>query len=144
MSKIPPQLREPVLALSQTATAFTLRHCYGPPPVRVLEDFFSAGQNFVERFLKIGRALGELLSDLRNILLKALFYLLAKELLESTIPQTLGVLCRVIGDDVRDQRASQSLRPLVRILGKEWIQRSARTRVPNGGGAARRCRRRTR
>jgi len=105
MSKIPPQLREPVLALSQTATAFTLRHCYGPPPVRVLEDFLSAGQNFVERFLKIGRALGELLSNLRNILLKALFYLFPKELFQSAVPQTLGVLRRMVGDDVRDQSA---------------------------------------
>jgi hypothetical protein len=96
-------------------------------PCQSLEDFLSACQNFVERILKIGRALGKLLSNLRNILLKALFYLLTKELLQSPIAQTFGVLRRMVGDDVRDQRASKSFGALAGILGKKWIERATRS-----------------
>ena len=102
MSKIPPQLRQPVSALPESATAFAFRHFVRAlRPLESLEDLLSARQDFVERILKIGRALGELLSYLRNILLKTLFYLVAKELFESSVTQTFRVFGRMVGDDVR-------------------------------------------
>lgn len=114
MSKIPPQLRESLPALLQTATAFTFRH---PGPPSPLKDFLAATQHFVERFLEVGRAFRELLSDLRNILFKALLDLLPKELLESSVAEAFGVLRRMIGDNVRDEGAGQALGALVGVLG---------------------------
>ena len=84
MSKIPPQLRQSLPALFETATAFAFRHFF-PGPRPPLEDFLAAGQHFVECFLKVGGALGKLLSYLRNILFEALFDFLSKELLESSV-----------------------------------------------------------
>jgi hypothetical protein len=82
MSKIPPQLRQSLSALLQTATAFAFRHLPGP---QGLEDFLACRQHFVQRFLKVGGALREWLAHLRNILFEALFYLFSKELLERPV-----------------------------------------------------------
>jgi hypothetical protein len=96
MSKIPPQLRQSLSRLFQTAAAFTFRH-YDLGP---LEDFLARAQHFVECFLKIRRTLGELLAYLRNILFEALFYLLTKELLESAVAESFSVFRGMVGDDV--------------------------------------------
>ena len=90
-------------------------------PFPELEDFPAARQHFVECFLKIGGVLRELLAYLRNILLEALFYLLSEELLQGSVAQSLGVLCRVIGDDIRNKGTRETLGALVRILGKERV-----------------------
>ena len=103
MSKIPPQLRQSVPGLPQTATAFALRHF--EPPLQTLENFLAGREHFVQRFLEICGALGEGLPHLSNILFEALFYLLSKELLERPVAETLRVLGGMVGDDVRDQSA---------------------------------------
>ncbi len=126
MSKIPPQLRESVPALPESATAFAFRHLFWALSPRLLEDFLAARQHFVERFLKIGRPFSERLAYLRNILFEALFYLLSKELFERAISKAFGVFGRMIGDDIRDERAREPLRPLVGILRQERIHRSPR------------------
>jgi hypothetical protein len=120
MSKIPPQLRQSLLTLLQTAAAFAFRHL--STTSKPLEYFLAGTQHFVQRFLKVGRALRELLPYLRNILLEALFDLLPKELLESSVAKSFGVLRRMVGDDVGHERASESLRPLVRILGEKRVE----------------------
>jgi hypothetical protein len=130
MSKIPPQLRQSLSALLQTATAFAFRHLPGP---QGLEDFLACRQHFVQRFLKVSGALRELLAYLRNILFEALFYLLSKELLERAVAETLRVLGGMVGDDVRDQRASESLCALVGILGEKRVQRASSTSVRGRG-----------
>jgi hypothetical protein len=131
MSKIPPQLRQSLSALLQTATAFAFRHLPGP---QGLEDFLACRQHFVQRFLKISGALREWLAYLRNILFEALFYLLSKELFECSVAETLRVFGGMVGDDIRDQGASESLRALVWILGEK--------RVQGASSAAITCRRR--
>ena len=113
MSKIPPQLRQALSVLSQTATAFALCH-YSDP--QTLEDFLAGTQHFVQCFLEVGGALRKLLPDLRNILFEALFDLLSKQLLERPVAQTLGVLRGMVGDDVRDERSGKTLGALVWIL----------------------------
>jgi len=130
MSKIPPQLRQSLSALLQTATAFAFRHLPGP---QGLEDFLACRQHFVQRFLKISSALCEWLAHLRNILFEALFYLFSKELLERPVAETLRVLGGMVGDDIRDQSASESLGALVGILGEERIQRASSTGVTRRG-----------
>jgi hypothetical protein len=127
MSKIPPQLRESVPALPESTTAFAFRHFFWALSACLLEDSFAGCQHFVERFLKVSRAFSKRLADLRNILFEALFYLLSKELFERTIPKTLGVFGRMVGDDVGDERACEALRPLIRILGEKRIHRASRT-----------------
>jgi len=97
-----------------------------------LEDFLSCRQHFVQRFLKVSRAFGKWLAYLRNILFKALFYLLSKELLQSTVSQTFGVFGRVVGDDVGYQGAGETLGALIRILREERIQRTTRTHIAGG------------
>ena len=114
MSKIPPQLRQSLSALLQSATAFAFRHLPGP---RGLEDFLAGTQHFVQCFLKVGGALRQLLSYLRNILFEALFYLLAKELLERSVTETFRVFGRMVGDDVRNEGASEPLGTLIWIFG---------------------------
>ena len=126
MSKIPPQLRESVPCLPETSTAFAFRHFSWALAPRSLEDSLACCQHFVQRFLKVSGALGKWLAYLRNILLEALFYFLSKELLESAVPETFRVLGRMVGDDVRDERAGESLGPLVRILGEEWMYGTTR------------------
>jgi len=127
MSKIPPQLRESVPCLSETPTAFAFRHFFWALAPRSLEDSLARCQHFVQRFLKVSGALGKWLAYLRNILLEALFYFLSKELLESAVPKTFRVLGRMVSDDVGDERAGESLCPLVRILGEERINGTAGT-----------------
>jgi hypothetical protein len=130
MSKIPPQLRQSLSALLQTATAFAFRHLPGP---QGLEDFLACRQHFVQRFLKVSGALREWLAHLRNILFEALFYLLSKELLERPVAETLRVLGGMVGDDVRDQGASEPLGALVGILGEKRIQRASSTTITRRG-----------
>src|SRR6266571_1194464 len=107
---------------------------------RALKDFLPATQHFVQRFLKIGGAFRKLLSHLRNILFEALFYLLSKELLESPVAETFGVLRRVIGDDVRDEGARQPLCSLIWILGQKGIYGATRAGIANRWGSASRRR----
>ena len=114
MSKIPPQFRQSLRGLLQTSTAFALRHF--EPRLRTLENFLAGREHFVQRFLEICGALGEWLAYLSNILLEALFYLLSKELLQSPIAETFGVLGGMVGDDVGDERAGQSFGALIGIL----------------------------
>jgi hypothetical protein len=123
MSKIPPQLRQSVPDLPQTATAFALRHF--EPPLQTLENFLAGREYFVQRFLEICGALGEGLPHLSNILFEALFYLLSEELFQSSIAEAFGVLGGVIGDDVRDERAGESLGALIGILGEKGIERAS-------------------
>jgi hypothetical protein len=70
-----------------------------------------------------------LLAHLRNILFEALFYLFSKELLERPVAEALRVLGGMVGDDVRDQGASESLGALVGILGEKRVQRTSSTAV---------------
>ena len=119
MSKIPPQLRQSFAGLLQTATAFALRHF--EPPLQTLENFLAGREHFVQRFLEICGALGEGLPHLSNILFEALFYLLSEELFESSIAEAFGVLGGMIGDDVRDERAGESLGALIGVLGEKGI-----------------------
>jgi hypothetical protein len=131
MSKIPPQLRQSLSALLQTATAFAFRHLPGP---QGLEDFLACRQHFVQRFLKISGALREWLAHLRNILFETLFYFFSKELLECPVAETLRVLGGMVGDDIRDQSTRESLRALVGILGEKRVQRASSTAVTRRGG----------
>ena len=133
MSKIPPQLRQSLSALLQTATAFAFRHLPGP---QGLEDFLACRQHFVQRFLKVSGALREWLAYLRNILFEALFYLFPKELLERSVAEALSVLGGMVSDDVRDERARKTLGALVRILGQKGIERPADARFSASGGNA--------
>ena len=135
MSKIPPQLRQPVPGLLQTATAFALRHF--EPPLQTLENFLAGREHFVQCFLKICGALGEGLPHLSNILFEALFYLLSEELLESSIAEAFGVLGRVIGDDVGDESAGESLGALIGILGEKGIERTSGTGIASRGRGGR-------
>ncbi len=130
MSKIPPQFRQSFAGLLQPATAFALRHF--ETPLQTLENFLAAREHFVQRFLEIRGALGEGLPHLSNILFEALFYLLSEELFESSIAESFGVLGRVIGDDVRNERAGESLGALIGILGEKGIERASRTGVASG------------
>ena len=130
MSKIPPQLRQSLSALLQTATAFAFRHLPGP---QGLEDFLACRQHFVQRFLKISGALREWLAYLRNILFEALFYLLSKELLERSVAESFRVLGWMVGDDVRDQSASEPLGALVGVLGEKRVQRTSSTSIARRG-----------
>ena len=130
MSKIPPQLRESLTRLLQTATTVTLRHFL--PPFRPLEDFLARTEHFVERFLEVGGALSELLPHLRNILLKALFYLLSEELLESSVAQAFGVFGGMVGDDIRDEGPSQPLGALIWIFRKKGIEGTPCSSIPSG------------
>jgi hypothetical protein len=127
MSKIPPQLRQSLPALLQTAAAFTFRHFVTSP--RALEDFLTCAQHFVQRFLKVRRALGELLSHLRNILLKALLDLFSEQLLQRSVAKPLGVFGWVIGDNVRDESPREPLGALIGILREKWIERTASAAV---------------
>jgi hypothetical protein len=127
MSKIPPQLRQSFAGLLQTATAFALRHF--EPPLQTLENFLAGREHFVQRFLEICGALGEGLPHLCNILFEALFYLLSEELFESPIAKAFGVLCGVIGDDVRNERAGESLGALIGVFGEERIERTSGTTI---------------
>ena len=104
----------------------------GPSRPVFLEDFLPCRQHFVQRFLKVSRAFGKWLAYLRNILFKALFYLLSKELFESTVSETFRVFGRMVGDDVRYQGAGETLGALIRILREERIQRTTRPRVAGG------------
>jgi hypothetical protein len=130
MSKIPPQLRQSLSALLETATALAFRHLPGP---QGLEDFLACRQHFVQRFLKVSGALREWLAYLRNILFEALFDLLPKELLERPVAESFRVLCGMVGDDVRDQSASEPLCPLVGVLGEKWVQRASSPAVARCG-----------
>jgi hypothetical protein len=136
MSKIPPQLRQSVPGLPQTATAFALRHF--EPPLQTLENFLAGREHFVQRFLEICGALGEGLAHLSNILFEALFYLLSEELFESSIAEAFGVLGGVIGDDVRDECAGKSLGALIGIFGEEGIERASGTAIARRRGSGRR------
>ena len=131
MSKIPPQLRQSVPGLLQTATAFALRHF--EPPLQTLENFLAGREHFVQCFLKICGALGEGLPHLSNILFEALFYLFSKELLERPVAETLRVLGGMVGDDVRDQGASEPLGALVGVLGEKRVQRTSSPTVSARG-----------
>ena len=102
----------------------------GLPP---LEDFLARSQHFVQRFLKISGPFGKWLSHLGNILFEALFDLLSKELLERAITKPLGMLCRMIGDDVGDKSPRQSFRALVRILGEKRVERATCPAVADCG-----------
>ena len=130
MSKIPPQLRQSLSALLQTATAFAFRHLPGP---QGLEDFLACRQHFVQRFLKVSGALREWLAHLRNILFEALFYLFSKELLECPVAESLRVLGGMVGNDVRDQSASKPLGALVGVLGEKRVQRASSPAVTGRG-----------
>ena len=136
MSKIPPQLRQSVSGLLQTATAFALRHF--EPPLQTLENFLAGREHFVQSFLEICGALGEGLSHLCNILFEALFYLLSEELFESSIAEAFGVLGGVIGDDVRDERAGEALGALIGIFGEEGIERASGTGITRRRAGGRR------
>src|SRR5438552_2903432 len=118
----------------------SLSAIFSDPPPRPLEDFLAATQHFVQCFLKIGGAFCKLLPYLRNILLKALFYLLSKELLESAVAETFSVLGRVIGDDIRDQRAREPLCSLIRILRQKGIDRAPRSGIADSRGSTSRSR----
>src|SRR5688500_5326753 len=158
-SKIPPQLGETRSWLPHPASSFRLSHRRSHVRVRDepsrqcgerrlavernicgpgscyqrLEELLPAGENFIERILKVRRRLGELLPHLIDVLLVALLDLLAKELLERPIAQPFLPLLRKVGDDVRYQRARQALRLDVRVVRQEGVD-----------GARRRWRRRRR
>jgi hypothetical protein len=136
MSKIPPQLRQSVPGLFQTATAFALRHF--EPPLQTLENFLAGCEHFVQRFLEIRGALGEGLPHLSNILFEALFYLLSEELFESSIAEAFGVFGGVISDYVRDECAGESLGALIGVFGEERIERASGTAVAGRGDGSRR------
>lgn len=135
MSKIPPQLRQSFAGLLQTATAIALRHF--EPPLQTLENFLAGREHFVQRFLEICGALGEGLSHLSNILFEALFYFLSEELFESSIAEAFGVFGGVIGDDVRDECAGESLGALIGIFGEEWIEGASGPGITRRRGGAR-------
>ena len=136
MSKIPPQLRQSLSALLQTATAFAFRHLPGP---QGLEDFLACRQHFVQRFLKVSSALGKGLAYLRNILFKALLDLFSEELFQCSIAKPFRVLGGMVRDDVRDEGAREPLGALIGIFREEGIERTARVTVrAEGGGAGRR------
>jgi hypothetical protein len=96
-----------------------------PPFIfRPLEDFLAGTQHFVQCFLEVGGALGELLSYLRNILFEALLDLLAKELLESSVAKPFCVLRRMVGDYVGDESAREPLCALIGVFGEERVERA--------------------
>jgi hypothetical protein len=128
MSKIPPQLRQSLPALRQRATAFAFRHL-----VRPLKDFLAGTQHFVQCFLEVGGALGQLLSYLRNILFEALLDFLAEELLQSSVAKPFCVLRRMVGNNVGDESAREPLCPLIGVLREERIERTSGAAVVGGG-----------
>ncbi len=76
-----------------------------------LEKLFSACENVVQRILKMRRGPGKVASNLVDILLVALLDLVAEQSLESPVAQSLGVASRVVGDNVRHERACKTLCP---------------------------------
>jgi len=110
------------------------------PGPRGLEDFLAGSQHFVQCFLKVGGALRQLLTYLRNILFEALFYLLSKELLERPVAKAFRVLGGMVGDNVRDQSAREPLGALVWILGEKRVEWASRPAITRCGGCAGRLR----
>jgi hypothetical protein len=69
------------------------------------------------------------LSHLRNILFKALLDLFSEKLLQCSVAKTFGVFGGMVGNDVRDEGASEPLGALIGVFGEERIERTAGTRV---------------
>ena len=74
MSKIPPNFRETFGARCERATSLSNGVCH----FRMLEDSLARAEHFVQRFLKVIGSACEVGSDLRDILLVALLYFVAK------------------------------------------------------------------
>ncbi len=102
---------------------------FPPFSYRPLKDFLAGTQHFVQCFLEVGGALGQLLSHLCNILFEALFYLFAKELLECSVAKPFCVLRRMVGDYVGDESAREPFCALIGVLGEERVQRTSGARV---------------
>ena len=88
----------------------------GNYPAMRLKYFLSTGKEIVQRFLKMRRRLRKFTPNLQNILLVALLNLILEELLQCAVPQTVLPLLREIRDQIRHQRARESLRLCVRIV----------------------------
>jgi hypothetical protein len=73
---------------------------------------------------------------LRNILFEALLDLFPEELLQRSVAKPFGVFGGMVGDDVRDERASEPLGALIGIFGEKRIERTARATVRYGGWRA--------
>src|SRR6185503_13441273 len=90
-------------------------------PRERLERLLTAGENVVERLLKVRRRLRELASDLRDVLLVALLYFLLEELLQRSVADALVALLRKIGDEIGHESARQPLRFRVGVVGEKRI-----------------------
>src|SRR5687768_385768 len=103
--------------------------------VGALEELLAPREHVVEGVLKVRRALGELATHLVHVFLVALLDLFPEKLLQRAVAQTLLALLGKVRDDVRHERACQSLRLRVRVVGEERIDGwSGRRRA---GGASR-------
>ena len=98
------------------------------PPERLAKDLLSAGENVVERFLKMRRRLGEFAAHLIDVFLVALLDLFAEELqLRVPSPAFVAALQKYtteIGIALRAQPPGFR----VRVVREEWIDRRARRR----------------
>jgi len=69
------------------------------------EQPLSPGQDVIKRILTVRRRISEVLADLIDVLLLALFDLLAEQVLERPIAKTFVATLREVCDEVRDERA---------------------------------------
>jgi hypothetical protein len=133
------ELDAEIARLQEEVESFQVRSLLrGPDDFRFAQLEISAGaQLFVQCFLKLGGALGQLLSYLRNILFEALFDLFAKELLEGPVAKAFCVLRRMVGDYVGHESTGEPFRALIGVFREEWIERTSRAAVTGRWGRRR-------
>lgn len=85
------------------------------------EQLASAAQNIVQRFLKMRRALGDVASDLLHVLFVALLDVFPEQLTQRTVAQSFFALLRMVGHQIRHERASEATGALARVGVQERI-----------------------
>ena len=91
------------------------------------EYFLATCEQIVQGILEVRRRLGELASDLRDVLLIALLNLILEELLQGAITQTFLSLLRKVRNQIGDERSREALCFRVRIVREERIDRRPRS-----------------
>ena len=115
------------------------------------EHFLPAGEDVIQRVLKVRRGFGELATDLLHVFLVALLNLLLEELLECAIPYSFLALLWKVGNEIGHERSCESLRFGVGIVRQKRVDgctgwstgaglRTARNRGCRGDARVRRRR----
>ncbi len=89
-----------------------------------LEHFLAPSENVVQGVLEVRCRFGKLLSDLLDVLFVALLDLLSKQLLQRTRTHSLIAFLRMVRHHVRNERAGESFRFLVRVVREERVDRN--------------------